>query len=128
VYVQCRKLDKNGHLLVHVQIPRERWQIASTYDLSKPQTANGALCFKGPVGMLRASQRKINRNKILHPHIPFYPHDEVQRIPPGEVVELEIGTWSGATHFESGETLSVQVYPPSFVCLLNSIRLFTVTV
>jgi predicted acyl esterase len=110
VYVQCRKFDKNGHPLIHVQIPRERWQIASTYDLSEPQTTNGALYFKGPVGMLRASQRKIDRNKTLHPHIPFHPHDEVQRVPKGEVVELEIGIWSGATHFEAGETLSVQIF------------------
>lgn len=110
VYVQLRKLDKNGHPLVHVQIPKERWQINSTYDLSEPQTNNGALYFKGNVGMLRASQRKIDRSKTLHDHIPFHPHDEVQKIPKGEVVELEIGIWSGATHFEAGETLSVQIF------------------
>jgi hypothetical protein len=110
VYVQLRKLDKNGHPLVHVQIPKERWQIASTHDLSEGQTNNGALYFKGPVGMLRASQRKIDRARTLHPHIPFHPHDEVQLIPKGEVVELEIGIWSGATHFEAGEKLSVQIF------------------
>ena len=60
--------------------------------------------------MLRASQRKIDRARTLHPHIPFHPHDEVQLIPKGEVVELEIGIWSGATHFEAGEKLSVQIF------------------
>lgn len=110
VYVQIRKLDKNGHPLIHIQIPKERWHTKSMYDLSEGESENGIIFFKGNVGMLRASHRKIDRSKTYHPQIPFHPHDEVQRIPKGEVVELEIGIFSAATHFEAGESLSVQIF------------------
>lgn len=110
VYVQLRKLDKEGRPLLHVQIPKERWPVKSSYDIPEGLSNVGILMFKGPVGMLRASHRKIDRSKTKYEHIPFHPHDEVQLIPKGEVVELEMGIWSNATHFEKGETLSVQVF------------------
>lgn len=110
VYIRLRKKDKNGTPLVHIPFPRERWGVKSMYDMSPEQLNHSLIAFKGQTGMLRASHRKIDRSKTYHPQIPFHPHDEVQTIPPGEIVELEIGIFAGHTHYEAGETLVLEIY------------------
>jgi hypothetical protein len=111
VYVQIRKFDKDGVPLVQIPYPRERWEVDSMYNLPPELLKHSMISFKGQNGMLRASHRKIDRSKeAWHPNVPFHPHDEFQRIPKGEVVELEIGMFPGAVRFDEGETLSVQVF------------------
>jgi predicted acyl esterase len=65
--------------------------------------------YYGPTGILRASHRKVDASKSLHPQYPFHTHDEVQKVTPGEIVKLEIGLWAMGIDFEAGESLSVQV-------------------
>ena len=67
------------------------------------------MIYYGPTGILRASHRKIDESKSLHPQYPFHTHEEVQKITPGEIVKLEIGLWAMGVDFESGEGISVQV-------------------
>lgn len=67
-------------------------------DMSASSLHNGA------VGILRASQRKIDPSRSIHPQYPFHPHDEVQKVPPGQVVELEIGV-----DFDGGESIQLDI-------------------
>ena len=109
IYIMLRKLDKNGHPLSHVCCPMERRQIKDFYDIPAKDLTQGIMFFSGPIGMLRASHRHIDRSKSTHENIPFHPHDRVEHITPGDIVELEIGIWAIGMQLEAGETLSVQI-------------------
>jgi predicted acyl esterase len=54
----------------------------------------GALDPKTPVGQgwLRASHRKLDP-KLSLPYRPWHAHDELQKLKPGEVVELDVEIW-----------------------------------
>jgi len=67
------------------------------------------LLYKGPTGILRASNRKINTSKSMHENWPYYTHDEVQKITPGDVVKLEIGIWAMGIEYEAGESIVLEV-------------------
>jgi len=60
----------------------------------KEVTFRGALDPHTPVaqGWLRASHRKLDKKKTL-PYRPYHTHDEVQKLTPGEVYELDIEVW-----------------------------------
>jgi len=67
------------------------------------------ILYVRPVGMLRASNREIDRSKSMHPQYPFYPHERELKVPPGKVVELEIDMWAMGVEYEAGESLQVQI-------------------
>ena len=52
---------------------------------------------------------RIEPSMSIHPQYPFHPHDKAEKIPPGTVVELEIGLWAMGIEYEAGESLRVQV-------------------
>lgn len=109
IYVQIRKYDKNGTVMANINVPTDRRKFKSYYETPKEELA-GLIAFHGPIGMLRASHRAIDRSKTYHPQIPFHPHDRFDKIPPGDIVELEIGIWEMGILYEAEETLSVQIY------------------
>lgn len=108
VFVQLRKLDKDGKELSQLQYPWARAPKKSIADLSAKETSSLTI-HNGSVGILRASQRKIDASKSLHPQFPFHPHDESQKIPRGEVVKLEIGIWAMGVDYEEGESIQVDI-------------------
>jgi uncharacterized protein len=57
-------------------------------------TFMGALDPHTPIaqGWLRASHRKLDRNLSL-PYRPYHIHDEIQKLKPGEICELDIEVW-----------------------------------
>jgi len=67
------------------------------------------MIYFDPTGVLRASHRKTDPTRALHPQYPFHTHDEVQKVTSGETVCLEIGLWAIGIDFDAGERLSVQV-------------------
>ena len=87
VFVQVRKLDKNGKELSHLQFPIEKTPVKSV-DAMDEKDRSSLTLHNGAMGILRASQRKIDEKRSIHPQFPFHPHDEVQKIPKGEVVRL----------------------------------------
>ncbi|TIA08481.1 alpha/beta-hydrolase [Aureobasidium pullulans] len=108
VYVLIRKLDKDGKAMIAINIPWSHAPYPDTASIPESDYSNLMIYF-GPTGILRASHRKTDPAKALHPQYPFHTHDEVQKITPGTVVELEIGLWAMGMDFEEGESLSVQV-------------------
>ena len=109
IYVQVHKYDKNGVILKHINVPAERRKFPSFYTTPRDEL-KGLIAFDGPQGMLRVSQRHIDRSRTYHPQIPFHSHDRVEKIPPGEVVDIEMGIWEMGTIYEAGETLAVSIY------------------
>lgn len=67
------------------------------------------MVYLGPLGILRASHRKIDDSRSSHAQYPFHTHDEVQKVKPGTVVKLEIDLWAICIDFKEGKSLSVQV-------------------
>ncbi|KAI8651846.1 PepX-C domain-containing protein [Fusarium sp. Ph1] len=108
VYVLIRKLDRQGKELLNLNIPWKAAPYDKMDDIPVKELSNLLLYF-GPLGVLRASHREVDSTRSIHPQYPFHTHSNVQKIPPGQVVELEIGLWAMGIDFEEGESLSVQI-------------------
>jgi len=59
-------------------------------------------------GWLRISHRKLDPDRST-PYRPFYPHDELQKVKPGEIVPVEIEIWPTSVVCEPGERLVLEV-------------------
>ncbi|KAK8160060.1 Alpha/Beta hydrolase protein [Phyllosticta citribraziliensis] len=108
VFVIIRKKDRNGKTLMHLNFPVEATPVNCIDEIPEKQRASLNL-HQGSVGILRASQRAIDESKSIHPQFPFHPHEKQEKIPPGEIVRLEIGIWNVSIDFDAGESVSVQV-------------------
>ncbi|KAK5533496.1 hypothetical protein LTR25_007362 [Vermiconidia calcicola] len=106
VYVSIRKLAKSGEVLEHVNVPWENLPegVNTQHDVEMAQTVK----YTGPTGILRASHRaQVPERSTLM--IPYHPHDKEDKVPPGEIVKLEISLWPMGIHFEAGEGLLFRV-------------------
>jgi predicted acyl esterase len=74
-----------------------------------PESDYNLIVYYAPTGILRALHHKTDASRSIHPRYPFHTHDEVRKIPPGEVLGLKIELWAMAIDFEAGESLSDQV-------------------
>lgn len=108
LYALVRKLDSNGTPMVNVNIPWSSVPYQKMDDIP-PSDYSNLMIYFGPLGVLRASHRKIDPSRSIHSQYPFHTHDEVQKVRPGTIVELEIGLWAMGIDFEDGESLSVQI-------------------
>ncbi len=70
----------------------------------------GALDPHTPVaqGWLRASHRKLDKKKSL-PYRPYHTHDEVQKLKPGEIYELDIEIWPTCIVVPKGYRIALTV-------------------
>ena len=98
VVVQIRKLSREGNPMVHLNYPCSvpEPQVLST-DVSK---------HLGPEGMLRASHRL---SKEIVDGRPWYRHDKINKITPGDIVSLEIALWPIGMVFDAGEGFLLRV-------------------
>ena len=73
-------------------------------------TFMGALDPHTPIaqGWLRASHRKLDR-KLSLPHRPYHTHDEIQKLAPGEVCELDIEVWPTCIAVPRGYRIGLSV-------------------
>jgi uncharacterized protein len=73
-------------------------------------TFRGSNDPRTPVGLgwLRASHRKLDPQKSL-PYRPWHSHDEIQKLNPGEAVELEIEIWPTCIVIPAGYRLALAV-------------------
>jgi uncharacterized protein len=108
VFVILRKQDTNGKTLMHLQYPFHATPVTSIDKISEKEQASTNLHL-GSVGILRASHRKIEASRSLHPQFPFHPHKDKELVPKGTVVRLEVGIWAMGVDFDAGERLSMQV-------------------
>jgi len=108
VFVNLRKRDKDGNLLMHLTFPFDATPYKSIADIPKKEQASLNLHL-GSNGILRASHRAYDAERSIHPQFPFHPHDKEEKITPGEVVRLEIGIWAMGNDYDAGESISVQV-------------------
>jgi predicted acyl esterase len=59
--------------------------------------------------MLRASHRQTDSSKLMHQNWPYHPHEQEDKVEPGEIVTLEIGIWATGMVFEAEETLELRL-------------------
>src|SRR4029078_1891962 len=73
-------------------------------------TFQGAIDPHTPIaqGWLRASHRKLDP-KLSTPYRPYHTHDEVQRLIPGNPVELDIELWPTSIVVPAGYRLALSV-------------------
>jgi len=105
LFLQIRKLAADGTPLIHLTIPFSRAPV----DDPKDAIQSGLITYNGPIGCLRASHRHIDASKSIHPNYPFHPHDRVELVTPGQVVELEIGIWFMGVQYQEGESIRLDI-------------------
>jgi len=108
VFVILRKKDREGNLLMHLAFPFEAMPYNTIEDIPTKERQSLNLHL-GSTGVLRASHRAYDAERSIHDQFPFHPHDREEKVPPGEVVELEIGIWPIGVDFDEGEVLEMQV-------------------
>ncbi|KXH51826.1 X-Pro dipeptidyl-peptidase C-terminal non-catalytic domain-containing protein [Colletotrichum salicis] len=113
VYVVIQKLDSDGQQMKNLNIPWKGIPVNSVEEFA-PEQETEVVLYKGPVAILRATHRAIDETRSIHPHWPFHPHEKEEKIPPGEVVRLDIGIWVLGVEYEAGESLRVVVSGQSF--------------
>lgn len=133
VYVIMRKLDKNGNALLSFNIPMKD-QRAGIKREDIPD--ENIYKYVGPNGRLRASKRfhceepgiTEEMKKLRNPTELWYPHDKEEKVPKGEVVELDVAIWPGGIVFDEGEALRLEIkghdpilpeYPPLHRAIIN---------
>jgi hypothetical protein len=108
IFVIIRKLSTTGEPMLCLNVPWEGLPV-NTFDEIPEKLRTEVILYKGPTGILRASQRAIDHDKSMHPNWPFHPHDRDERIPPGQIVKIEIGLWATGIDFEPGEGVQFEV-------------------
>ncbi|KAJ6035909.1 Alpha/Beta hydrolase protein [Penicillium herquei] len=103
IFVQLRKLDRNGKVHQNINIPLEDLGVTS----DEVDDIN-VLKYLGPTGVLRASHRALDSH-LSKPHWPMHDHTNPKKITPGQVVRVEIGLWPAAIQFEAGEGIALKV-------------------
>lgn len=113
VFVQLRKLDKDGKELNQINYPMHELQ---KFGIQKRDDVSWLNIVRhlGPSGVLRASHREVDESKSTH-FDPFHPHTREDKIKRGEIVKLEIGIWPMGIAFEAGEGLRVCISGHSLV-------------
>lgn len=114
VYVVIKKLDRQGTILTHQNIPMEDLPQGTTLEDIPHENY---WQYVGPNGRLRASHRAVATEKgydpaklsLLSKAYVYHPHDREEKVEPGQIVELEIMLWPGGMIFDKGEAMSLQV-------------------
>ncbi|KAF2416195.1 alpha/beta-hydrolase [Tothia fuscella] len=106
IYLSLRKVDQNGKVLEHINIP---WK-ALPEGVNSQEAVPNANTIKhlGPSGVLRASHRAKDPSRSSEA-IPWHAHDKEEKVPQGTVVPVDIGIWPMGIAFEKGEGLILRV-------------------
>lgn len=108
VYVILKKLSASGETLLNLNVPWSGVPVNSIAQIDMSLRTE-VILYTGPIGILRASHREIDRSKSMHPCWPYHEHSHVQKIPQGQVVRLEIGIWAMGIEYEAGEMVCLEV-------------------
>jgi uncharacterized protein len=106
IFLQARKTDSSGKILINYNIP-EADMAACGVPQEKVPLLN-TYVYLGPHGQIRASHRAIDEN-LSKPHYLQHEHLREEKVPMGEVVEIETSLWPGGMIFEPGESLVFKV-------------------
>lgn len=48
-------------------------------------------------------------SNLIYGRVFFFPHNKLEKIPPGQVVELEMPIWAGGIAFNKDESLRLEI-------------------
>jgi predicted acyl esterase len=82
----------------------------------KEVTFQGALDPHTPIaqGWLRCSHRKLDK-KLSLPYRPYHTHDEIQKLKPGQVYEVDVEVWPTCVVVPKGYRLALSVRGKDYV-------------
>ncbi|KAK4936720.1 hypothetical protein LTR10_022444 [Elasticomyces elasticus] len=109
VFVQVRKLDKNGKLVQNLNVPLK--DLIPPFNDASEVHNSCFLKYLGAPGSLRASHAvtKIRNSDPRLGDWPQYDHTRREPIAPGTVTRLEVPIWPTGITFEEGESLVVKI-------------------
>ena len=103
LFVLVQKLDAQGSRLQQFTVPN---QGARMQDIT--ERGASVLCYKGSNGRLRVSARHLDE-KLSTDEVPAHSFDRVEKLSPGEVVEVEIDLFPIGMVFYPGEQLRLVI-------------------
>lgn len=114
VYVILRKLDASGTPLLQLSVPLTALP-ANTTTSDVPDL--NIFKYVGPNGRLRASHRALatdptldlTQRATLAPATAWHAHDHEAKVPPDEVVALDVPLWPAGMIFDAGESIRLEV-------------------
>jgi len=82
----------------------------------KELTFQGALDPHTPIaqGWLRCSHRKLDE-KLTLPYRPYHTHDEIQKLKPDEIYEVDVEVWPTCIHIPKGYRIGLSVRGNDYV-------------
>jgi predicted acyl esterase len=108
IYICLRKLSASGEPMLNLNLPWSDVPVSKIADIPEDKRTE-VILYMGPVGILRASHREIDQSRSMHENWPYHPHENEEKVPPGQIVKLEVGIWAMGIEYEAGESIRVQV-------------------
>lgn len=107
VFTSVRKADSTGRALRNLNIPQEDLGVKSPDEV----LLTNPFFYLGPSGILRASHRTIVEKDLKRKTSLMIRHDHSKsvKVPPGQVVKLEMSLWPAAIQWEEGEKLLFKI-------------------
>ncbi|KAI9037632.1 alpha/beta-hydrolase [Aspergillus affinis] len=108
VFVQLRKMNNEGELLQHLNVPLDKLVPPNSSAEEVPNSC--FLKYLGPTGVLRATHAGT-LIPSSDPHAwPRYTHDQKEKaVKPNQIYRLEVPIWPSGMTFEAGESLVLKV-------------------
>ena len=103
LFVLVQKLDRHGSALQQFTVPNHG---AMMQDLT--ERGASVLRYKGSSGRLRVSARHLDET-VTTDAVPAHSFDRIEKLSPGEVVEVEIGLLPVGLLFHPGEQLRLVI-------------------
>ena len=107
VFTSVRKADSTGRALRNLNIPLEDLGVKSPDEV----LLTNPFFYLGPSGILRASHRTLVEKDPKKKTSSMIRHDHSKqvKIPPGQVVKLEMSLWPAAIQWDAGEKLIFKI-------------------
>ena len=103
VFFLLQKLDANGQLLEQFNVPNRSPQMDAL-----TRTGAAILKYKGSNGRIRASMRHLDYAKSTV-DIPVHSFDRIEKLTPGQVVQLDIDMFPIGVVLRSGQQLRLMI-------------------
>jgi len=105
LYIVLQKLDKHGNTCDEFCIPNKTCFMRDFTDHS-----DSIVRYMGPSGRIKASLRHLDEEKSTD-DIPVQSYDRIEKLSPGEIVELDVALMPTGLVFYPGESMRLLISP-----------------
>lgn len=105
LYIVLEKLDKHGNRTDEISIPNKTCFMRDFTDHS-----DSIARYYGPAGRLKVSLRHVD-DQLSEDHIPVQSYDRVEKLEPGQIVDVDVALMPTGLTFYPGESMRIIISP-----------------